>query len=129
MPLDMERGDRMARILVVDDAHFMRMQCSKVLRSDGHEVLEAADGSEAVQRYEESDPDLVLMDVTMPVMDGIEAVKTIKQASPQARIIMVSATGQQSMVMSAIEAGALDFVIKPFQPQRLLEAVNSALGR
>lgn len=117
----------MARILVVDDANFMRMQCSKVLRSGGHDVTEAVDGADAVIKYREVHPDLVLMDVTMPVMDGIEAVKAIRGESPDARIIMVSATGQQSMVMSAIEAGALDFVLKPFQPQRLLQAVQTAV--
>lgn len=118
----------MARILVVDDAHFMRMQCSKILRGDGHEVAEAVDGAHAVKQYQEWQPDLVLMDVTMPVMDGIEAVKAIKALDPSAHIVMVSATGQQAMVMSAIEAGALDFVLKPFQPKRLLEAVEKALA-
>lgn len=118
----------MARILVVDDANFMRMQCAKVLRGEGHDVSEAVDGADAVIKYRELHPDIVLMDVTMPVMDGIEAVKAIRKESPDARIVMVSATGQQSMVMSAIEAGAIDFVLKPFQPQRLLEAVHSAVG-
>ena len=118
----------MARILVVDDARFMRLQCTKVLREAGHEVAEAENGAEAVERYEEWKPQLVLMDVTLPVMDGIEAVKAIKEKDPDARIVMVSAIGQQAMVMSAIEAGALDFVLKPFAPQLLLEAVNKALA-
>jgi two-component system chemotaxis response regulator CheY len=118
----------MPRILIVDDANFMRMQCSKMLRNEGYEIAEATNGAEAVDRYRELQPDLVLMDVTMPVMDGIEAVKAIRSESPDARIVMVSATGQQTMVMTAIEAGAMDFVLKPFQPQNLIKAVQKAIG-
>lgn len=118
----------MARVLVVDDANFMRMQCAKVLRGSGYEVVEATDGADAVEKYRSMQPDLVLMDVTMPNMDGIAAVQAIRGESPDARIVMVSATGQQSMVMTAIEAGALDFVLKPFQPDRLLQAVQKAIG-
>ncbi|MGI6081450.1 MAG: response regulator [Limnochordia bacterium] len=118
----------MERVLVVDDARFMRMQCTKALREAGYEVAEAENGAEAVRQYEEWKPGLVLMDVTMPEMDGIEAVKAIKEKDPDARIVMVSAIGQQAMVMSAIEAGALDFVLKPFEPKRLLEAVEKALA-
>lgn len=118
----------MARIMVVDDANFMRMQCVKVLQGQGFEVQEAVNGADSVEKYRVMKPDLVLMDVTMPVMNGIEAVRAIRSEAPDARIVVVSATGQQSMVMEAIEAGALDFVVKPFQPQRLLDAVHNALG-
>ncbi len=118
----------MARVLVVDDASFMRMRCAKLLREHGYEVVEAVNGADAVEKYQQSRPDLVLMDITMPVMDGIEAVKAIRQHDPAARIIMVSAVGQQSMVLAAIEAGAMDFVVKPFQPDRVLQAVQNAVG-
>lgn len=118
----------MPRILVVDDAEFMRLRLSKLLASNGYEVIEAADGQQAVERYRELRPDLVLMDITMPVMDGIAAVKGIKQIDPSATIIMCSALGQQSMVIEAVKAGAKDFVVKPFEPDKILAAIKKHLG-
>lgn len=114
-------------VLVVDDAAFMRMILKDLLNKNGYGVIEAEDGLVGVQKYMESRPDLVLMDITMPEMDGISAVRAIKAKDPMARIVMCTAMGQQSMVISAIQAGALDFIVKPFKPDRVLEAVNKAL--
>lgn len=119
-----------ARVLIVDDAAFMRMMLRDILTKNGYEVAaEAENGVQAVERYKEVKPDLVTMDITMPEMDGITAVKEIKKFDPHARIVMVSAMGQQAMVIEAIQAGALDFVVKPFQPDRVIEAVRKALSR
>ncbi|MGG6314370.1 response regulator [Paenibacillus macerans] len=119
----------MARVMVVDDAAFMRMVIKQMLADEGHEVVaEAKDGLEAVRYYDKFNPDLVTMDITMPEMDGIEAVQAIKALDPQAKIIMCSAMGQQKMVVQAIQAGALDFVVKPFQKERVVEAAQKALG-
>lgn len=118
----------MAKILLVDDAAFMRMRCAKLLTAEGYEVAEAGNGAEAVAKFPEVQPDLVLMDITMPEMDGIAATRAIKGQHPNAVIIMVSALGQQSMVIEAIRAGAKDFVVKPYEPDRILAAVRSALG-
>ncbi len=116
-------------ILIVDDAAFMRMMIREILTSNGFVVLgEAADGQQAVDKYKELRPDLVTMDITMPEKDGIQAVKEIRALDPAARIIMCSAMGQQGMVIEAIQAGARDFVVKPFQAERVLEAVRKALG-
>ncbi len=113
--------------MIVDDAAFMRMRCSKLLAENGHDVEEAENGQEAIKKYEICKPDLVLMDITMPVMDGITAVKALRSRFPEARVVMVSALGQQSMVIEAIKAGARDFVVKPFQPDRILETVKKHL--
>jgi two-component system chemotaxis response regulator CheY len=119
----------MARILVVDDAAFMRNNLRRVLASGGHEIAgEAEDGNEAVQLYEELVPDAVTMDITMPNMDGIEALKQIRGKDPASKIVMCSAMGQESLVVEAITSGARDFVVKPFQGERVVEAVNKALG-
>ena len=119
----------MARILVVDDAAFMRMMLRDILVSHGHEVVdEAADGNQAVERYQECKPDLVTMDLTMPNVDGIQAIKKIRSIDPDARIIVCSAMGQQAMVMEAIQAGAKDFIVKPFQIERVISAVDKALN-
>lgn len=118
----------MAKVLVVDDASFMRMRMTKLLTENGFEVEEAENGAEAVAKYEELKPDLVLMDITMPVMDGIEAVKKIKEGDADANIIMCSAIGQQTMVIEALKAGAKDFIVKPFQPDRIMESVKRVLG-
>lgn len=119
----------MAKILIVDDAAFMRMMIKDILTKNGYEVVaEAANGVEAVELYKSHQPDLVTMDITMPEMDGIEAVKQIKAVNPAAKVIMCSAMGQQSMVMDAIKAGANDFIVKPFQADRVLEAVKKILG-
>lgn len=116
------------RILIVDDAAFMRMMIKDILTKNGYEVVgEAENGQVAVEKYQELKPDLVTMDITMPEMDGIAAVKAIKAIDPNARIIMCSAMGQQSMVIDAIQAGARDFIVKPFQPERVLEAVSKAI--
>ncbi len=118
------------RILIVDDAAFMRMMLKNILTSNGFEIVgEAENGAQAVEKYKELKPDLVTMDITMPEMDGIAAVKEIMKIDPNARIVMVSAMGQQVMVIEAIQAGAKDFVVKPFQPDRVLEAINKALSK
>lgn len=117
------------KVLVVDDAAFMRMMIKDILRKGGFEVVgEAEDGSKAVEKYKELRPDLVTMDITMPDMDGITAVKEIRKLDGDAQIIMCSAMGQQAMVIDAIQAGAKDFVVKPFQPERVLEAVRKVLS-
>ncbi len=119
----------MGGILIVDDAAFMRMMIKDILTKNGYNVSgESENGVEAIKRYEELKPDLVIMDITMPEMDGIEAVRRIKANDPAARIIMCSAMGQQAMVIDAIQAGARDFIVKPFQPERVVEAVKKALN-
>ncbi|HHT04658.1 MAG TPA: response regulator [Hydrogenispora sp.] len=116
------------RVLVVDDAAFMRMMIKDILKKGGFEVVgEAEDGVKAVEKFKELKPDLVTMDITMPEMDGITAVKEIKKIDENALIIMCSAMGQQAMVIDAIQAGAKDFVVKPFQPDRVLEAVRKVI--
>ncbi|NLY91235.1 MAG: response regulator [Firmicutes bacterium] len=116
------------RVLVVDDAAFMRMMIKDILKKGGYEVVgEAEDGIKAVEKFKELKPDLVTMDITMPEMDGITAVREIKKIDPNAVIIMCSAMGQQAMVIDAIQAGAKDFVVKPFQPDRVLEAVKKVI--
>ncbi|BCV20840.1 response regulator [Moorella sp. Hama-1] len=117
------------RVLVVDDAAFMRMMIKDILLKNGYEIAgEAENGQKAVALYQELRPDVVTMDITMPEMDGIAAVKAIKQIDPQARIIMCSAMGQQLMVMEAIQAGARDFIVKPFQQDRVLQSLEKALA-
>lgn len=119
----------MANILVVDDAAFMRMMLKDILSKGGHQVVgEAANGLEAIDQYDKLKPDLVTMDITMPQMEGIEALKRIKQNDPKARVVMCSAMGQQLMVVQAIQAGAKDFVVKPFQAERVLEAIQKVLA-
>jgi two-component system chemotaxis response regulator CheY len=118
----------MARILVVDDAAFMRLRAAKVLQDSGHEVAQAENGREAVKQYLEWRPDAVLLDITMPEMDGLAALKEIKRIDPHARVGMVTAMGQQAIVMEAVRAGARDFVLKPFQPDRVLAAVQKLLA-
>jgi two-component system chemotaxis response regulator CheY len=117
-----------AKVLVVDDAAFMRLRASKVLEANGHEVVQAENGVEAVKQYAEHHPDAVLMDITMPEMDGLAALKEIKRLDPAARVAMVTAMGQQAVVMEALKAGAKDFVLKPFQPDRVLNALNKLLA-
>lgn len=117
------------RILVVDDAAFMRMMVKDILTKNGYEVVgEAADGRQAVEKFQELQPDLVTLDITMPEVDGIEALKKIRGLDPNARVIMCSAMGQQAMVIDAIQAGARDFIVKPFQADRVIEAVKKALA-
>lgn len=116
-------------ILIVDDASFMRMMIKDILTKNGFEVVgEAENGAKAVEKYEELKPDLVIMDITMPEMDGIQAVKEIKKINEDAKIVMCSAMGQQAMVIEAIQAGAKDFIVKPFQADRVIEAVKKVLS-
>jgi two-component system chemotaxis response regulator CheY len=116
-------------VLVCDDAIFMRTMIGDILNQAGFEVVgEAESGLQAVQKYRELKPDLVTMDIVMPDMGGIEAVREICKQDPEAKILMCSAMGQQALVVEAIQAGAKDFVVKPFQPSRVLEAVQRVLG-
>ncbi len=116
-------------VLIVDDAVFMRTMIADILKQVDFEVVgEAANGVEAVEKYKELRPDLVTMDIVMPDMGGIDAVREIMKQDPNARILMCSAMGQQGLVVEAIQAGARDFVVKPFQPSRVLEAVQRLLG-
>ncbi len=112
------------KILIADDAAFMRMRLKKLLEQEGYEVVEAANGEEAVAQYAEHNPSAVLMDITMPEMDGVAATRAICQRDPKARVIIVSALGQQAMIVSAIKAGALDFVVKPYEPARVMQALS-----
>ena len=115
-------------VLLVDDAAFMRMILREILTKGGYNVVgEAENGIIAVTKYKELRPDIVTMDITMPEMDGITAVKEIKKIDPNAKIIMCSAMGQQAMVIEAIQSGARDFIVKPFQPVRVMEAMQKAL--
>ena len=117
------------RVLVCDDAAFMRMMIKDILTKNGYNVAgEAENGQKAVEKYNETKPDLVLMDITMPEMDGIQALKAIKAADANATVIMCSAMGQQAMVIESIQAGAKDFIVKPFQADRVLEAVKKVVG-
>lgn len=119
----------MARVLVVDDAAFMRKMLRDVLTTGGHEVVgEAANGAEALEQFQALKPELTTLDITMPVQDGIAALKDILKLDPAARVIMCSALGQETKVLESIRAGAKDFVVKPFQAPRVLEAVEKAIG-
>ena len=128
MRAGVQGGDALTKILVVDDAAFMRLKCSKLLSSNGYDVVEAGNGVEAVDVYRREKPDAVLMDVTMPEMDGLTALKEIRTLDPSARIAMVTAMGQQSVVMEAIKSGARDFVVKPFEPTRVMAALKKLLA-
>lgn len=119
----------MARVLVVDDAAFMRKMVGDALTKGGHEVVgEAGNGAEAIVRFQELKPDLTTLDITMPEKDGLTALREILTMEPAAKVVMCSALGQESKVLESIKAGAKDFVVKPFQPSRVLEAVQRVLG-
>jgi two-component system chemotaxis response regulator CheY len=118
----------MAKILVVDDAEFLRVRISKMLTGDGFDVIEAENGAKAIETYKSAQPDLVLMDITMPEMDGLTALKQIRAIDPKARVIMLTALGQESVVLEAIKSGARDFVVKPFERDRVLAAINKLLA-
>ena len=115
--------------MICDDAAFMRMMIKDILTKNGYNIAgEAENGAKAVEKYNELKPDLVLMDITMPEMDGIEALKKIKAGDPNAMVIMCSAMGQQAMVIESIQSGAKDFIVKPFQADRVIEAVKKVIG-
>jgi two-component system, chemotaxis family, chemotaxis protein CheY len=119
----------MARVLIVDDAKFMRMTLSNILNKAGHEVVgEGENGKDAVSLYRDLKPDLITLDITMPEMNGLEAVREIKKEFPNAKVIMCSAMGQQKMVVEAIEAGAKDFIVKPFDEARVVDAINRIIN-
>ncbi|MEW6581945.1 MAG: response regulator [Actinomycetota bacterium] len=119
----------MPSVLIADDAAFMRMMIKNILTEAGYEIAgEAENGAVAVAKWKELRPDLTTMDITMPEMDGIAALKQIRDIDPAAKVVMCSAMGQQAMVIESIQAGARDFIVKPFQADRVLEAVSKALG-
>ncbi len=119
----------MARVLVCDDSAFMRMMLKKVLIENGHEIVaEAGDGKQAVQMYNQHKPDLITMDITMPSVDGIEAVRMIHDKNPLARIVMVTALGQKAIISDALKAGASAFIVKPFDPEQVMTTVNKVLA-
>ena len=118
----------MTTILIVDDAEFLRMRISRLLAGQGYNVLQAEDGRSAVKTYKASLPDVVLLDITMPEMDGLTALKEIIAVNPCARVVMLTALGQQSVLLEAVRAGARDFVVKPFEAERVLTAITNALG-
>ena len=117
------------QILVTDDALFMRVMLKTILVNGGYQVsYEAGNGQEALMMYREYKPDLVLMDITMPIMDGLQAVKEIKEFDPNCKVVMCTAMGQKSMVIEAIRAGAKDFIVKPFNAERVIESVQKIIG-
>ncbi len=117
------------KIMIVDDAAFMRMTIKNCLSKAGYSnLIEAGDGQQAVDTYQNEKPDLVIMDITMPNLDGIQALQAIKAADPSAKVVMCSAMGQESMVVDAIHLGALDFIVKPFKPDRILQTVSKIIG-
>ncbi len=118
----------MAKILVVDDAEFLRVRISKMLSTEGHDILEAENGVKAVETYKSAKPDVVLMDITMPEMDGLTALREIRSYDSAAKVVMLTALGQESVVLEAIKAGARDFVVKPFEKERVLSAVSKLVG-
>ena len=118
----------MATVLIVDDSAFMRMRCVATVKEEGHDTLEAADGNEAVEVYKQQQPNAVLLDITMPNMDGLEALRQIMAFDSKAKVAMVTAMGQQGMVMEAMKAGARDFVVKPFEPDRVQATLQKLLG-
>ncbi len=120
----------MARILVADDASFMRQMIREIIESEGHEVIaEASDGVEAVEAYKEHQPDLVMMDIVMPRRSGIDAVRGLVQMDPNACVVMCSALGQESLVTEALQAGAKDFIVKPFKPELVSSTIRKVLAK
>lgn len=118
----------MTKILIVDDAEFLRVRISKMLVGDGFEVAEAENGLKAIEAYKANKPDLVLMDITMPEMDGLSALKELKKIDADAKVIMLTALGQESVVLEAVKSGAKDFIVKPFERDRVMSAINKLLG-
>jgi two-component system chemotaxis response regulator CheY len=118
----------MTQILIVDDAEFLRVRISKMLVGEGFEVAEAENGLKAIESYKSKKPDLVLMDVTMPEMDGLTALKELRKIDPNAKVVMLTALGQESVVLEAVKSGAKDFIVKPFDRDRVMSAINKLLG-
>ncbi|MCI8865492.1 MAG: response regulator [Lachnospiraceae bacterium] len=119
----------MAKIMLVDDAAFMRMMVKNALTKSGYDnFVEAQDGAEAVKKYGEEKPDMVIMDITMPNMDGLQALKKIREDDPNAKVVMCTAMGQEGMVVDAIKSGAKDFIVKPFNAERIVQTVQTILG-
>ncbi len=118
----------MAKILIVDDAEFLRVRLTRMLDTDGYQVFQAENGLRAVAVYKEIQPDVVLMDITMPEMDGLAALKEIVSHDPQARVVMLTALGQESVVLEAVKSGARDFVVKPFEHDRVIKAITKLLA-
>ncbi|MCR4926214.1 MAG: response regulator [Clostridiales bacterium] len=117
------------KIMLVDDAAFMRMMIKDTLTKNGYtEIVEAGNGAIAVANYQTEKPDLVIMDITMPEMDGLEALKQIRAMDSEAKVVMCSAMGQEAMVVDALKQGAKDFIVKPFKPDRIMKTVNNILG-
>ena len=117
------------KIMLVDDAAFMRMMIKDTLQKNGYtEIVEAGNGEQALATYAAEKPDLVLMDITMPVMDGLEALRRLREMDSSARVVMCSAMGQETMVVDALKLGAKDFIVKPFKPDRIMKTVNSILA-
>ena len=117
------------KIMITDDTLFMRVTLKNILTSNGYDtVIEAENGQMAIEKYAQHKPDLVLMDITMPILDGIAATKAITGSDPNAKVVMCTAMGQKNMVIEAIQAGAKDFIVKPFQPERVLESIAKLLG-
>lgn len=124
------KGMRMANILVVDDAEFMRMTLKKMLEAHGYTVVaEAGTGAAAVEEFARTRPDLVLLDITMPEMSGVEALRRIKEIDPSAKVVICSAVGQQAIVAQTVEYGAIDFVVKPFEEYQLIAAIDSVFAK
>ena len=120
----------MAKIMLVDDAAFMRMMVKNALTKSGYDnFVEAQDGAEAVKKYDEEKPDMVIMDITMQNMDGLQALKKIRENDPNAKVVMCTAMGQEGMVVDAIKSGAKDFIVKPFNAERIVQTVNTILGQ
>ena len=118
----------MANVLVVDDAAFMRLSIKQILEKNGHTMIaEAEDGKEAIQKYNEYHPDVTILDITMPEMSGLEALAHIKESDPKAKVVICSALGQQEQLAKAIQLGAKDFIVKPFDPDRMIAALNKVL--
>jgi len=123
----LKEDDKMATVLVVDDSEFMRRVIKNILENGGHKVMEAKNADEALELFKKFGADVITMDIVMPETDGIETVKRLKEADDKVKIIMVSALGHQKTVMRALEAGALDFIMKPFTADDVLESVNAVL--
>lgn len=118
----------MAKILIADDALFMRMTLGNILKEAGYDICEAKNGREMIQVYEEEEPDLIMLDITMPEMDGLDGLKALKKNYPKAKVIMCSAMGQQTMVLDAIRSGAYDFIVKPFEKGKVLDSIRKVLA-